>query len=669
MLISFIMLLTLTASNPVFADTTASDTLRSVDARTITVVANQESSSADTRKSPAIRNIDQLMELASASMTRRAALAAEPTIRGLHAGQVALTIDGMKIHAACVDHMDPPTAYMELASLEKLDVQRGTDDMRYGANLGGALTFTMRKPQFDEPLTAQTTVSVESNGLARTSMAEVSTSFTNLAIRAAYTYRAAHDFTSGGSHDVVGSNYEKHNMTVGGAWRIAPSQSLYADVITDVASFIGFPALLMDTRRAEGFITSLTWKGAWASGRRTSVKAYANTISHVMDDYARSISQIKQRRFMSNMFMPMTGKSITYGLLAEASAPIFGGFASAILDASWLKARADMTMHPLDSTVTPMHLINVGDASIGIIAIATKYDVELALDWNLSAQIRVEASPRTLADPIARSVLQAYTPDAAFDRVLFGSSASVSLGHELGSAVSSRLSLSTSQRMPTHLEQYGFYLYDPQGGLTTIGNPNLLPERSINLESTVTWNTESISTTVNGFVQHISNYIAADPRMQFQSGGAPPERIYGNIGDALLSGVDASARLLLADIVIADALIGYVFGKFTTIADRMPMMPPLYYRMRCVIKKGPLTGEIGISGAAAQTAISLQVRPENITPSWCIGNVGVNWQVVENTLVGVSVLNVFDTAYHDHLSINDLPSPGRNVRIVIGTRW
>ena len=650
-------------------DTSANDSLRTVDARTITVVANQESSATDTRKSPAIRNIDQLMELASASMTRRAALAAEPTIRGLHASQVALTIDGMKVHAACVDHMDPPTAYMELASLEKLDVQRGTDDMRYGANLGGALTFTMRKPQFDEPLSAQTTVSAESNGLARTSMAEVSTSFTNLAIRAAYTYRAAQDFNAGDGADVVGSNYEKHNMTVGGAWRIAPSQSLYADVITDVASFIGFPALLMDTRRAEGFIASLTWKGAWASGKRTSVKAYANTISHVMDDYARPTSQIKQRRFMPNMYMPMTGKSITYGLLAEASAPLFGGFASAIVDASWLKARADMTMRPLDSTVTPMHLINIGDASIGIVAIATKYDVELALDWSLSAQIRIEASPRTLADPIACSVLQAYTPGAGFGRILFGTSASISLGHELGRNVSSRLSLSTSQRMPTHLEQYGFYLYDPQGRLTTIGNPNLLPERSINLESTITYSTETIFVTASGYIQSISNYIAPDPRMQFQSGSAPPERIYGNIGGALLSGVDASARVILGDLVIADALIGYVFGKFTTIADRMPMMPPLYYRMRCVIGKGTLTGEVSISGAVTQTAISLLVRPENTTAAWCIGNVGVNWQVVENTLVGVSVLNVFDTAYHDHLSINDLPSPGRNVRIVIGTRW
>lgn len=666
---SLLLSLALMGPDTMVVDSTQRDTLRSVNAQSITVVADQAPRASNARTSPSVRTIDQLMELASASMTRRAAIASEPTIRGLHAGQVALTIDGMKIHAACVDHMDPPTAYMELASLDKLDVQRGTEDMRYGANLGGALTFTVKKPELDAPTSVATAVSGESNSTARTGMIDLGTSADDVAVRAAYTYRAADDFSAGHGQIVSGSHFEKHNLTAGATWRFAPLHTLSAEFINDVATFIGFPALLMDTRRAVGHIGSLTWKGAWASGLHTSVKAYANSIDHVMDDYARPVAQIQSRKFMSNMYMPMQGRSATYGLLLEASQAALGGFVSVILDASWLKARADMTMFPLDTSVTTMHLVNIGDASIGNVGTMVRYDTQLDDVWDVTVQGRIDISPRTLQDPVAQSVLLAYTPNAMFDRTLMGLSGVMAVNYRASEPVSTRLSLSTSQRMPSHLEQYGFYLYDPQSMFTTIGAPTLNPERSFNLESSTTYRTELMAVSVSAFVQRITDYIAPDSKTQFLSGTMPPERIFGNVGGALLGGFDATARFQVTEILIAEGLVGYVTGRFTDIDDRMPMIPPLYYRLRCVIGTGNLTGEISAQGAITQTAISTVVRPENATSAWCIGNAAVNWQPTNNIQVGVSLLNVFDALYHDHLSVNDLPSPGRSLRFVVGTRW
>jgi iron complex outermembrane receptor protein len=61
---------------------------------------------------------DVLEQVEGVSMMRRANFALEPTIRGYNAGQVAVVIDGMKMHSACVDRMDPVTAYIEIENLK-----------------------------------------------------------------------------------------------------------------------------------------------------------------------------------------------------------------------------------------------------------------------------------------------------------------------------------------------------------------------------------------------------------------------------------------------------------------------------------------------------------------------------------------------------------------------
>lgn len=643
--------------------TVRTDTVRTVNASAVTVFATPAPKPSDVKQTPAIRSIDQLLEAATSSLTRRAAIAAEPSIRALHGGQIAMSINGMKVHAACIDHMDPPTAYMELASLEKLDVQAGSGDLKYGANLGGSLEFTTQSPDLSTPFSAFTTISAESNGLGRSVATGINCASTDVALRAAYTYRAAEDFFPGNNSLVVGSNYEKHNLTAGAKWQLAPSQTLSADVIYDVAAFIGFPALVMDTRRATGVIGSATWSGKF-SGWNASTKFYANDVVHVMDDYGRPIEQIRSRYFMPNMHMPMDGHSTTLGMITEASRVIASGFASFVLDLSWLRARATMDMLPLDSGIAAMHLVNVGDASIGTIGMSGKYDVDFD-NLTVATQVRLDVSPRTLLDQTAQSVLAGYVPDAVFSKILFGSSAAVGLHYALTNETSLHGTISTSQRMPTHLEQYGFYIFDPQPQYTTIGNPNLVPERSLQVECAISNQSTNHKVSLNVFGQQIYNYIAPDPSTQVFVGTMPPERTYGNIGTALITGAEATANFAVGEFSAVDARLGYVWARFLDVSDAMPMTPPLGYRLRYVVGSSMLSGEVTIQGAAAQTRISTIVRSENTTAPWCIGSIAFGWQVQSMLRIGITVTNILNTYYHDHLSINDFPSPGRSVRLQI----
>ena len=55
---------------------------------------------------------DILSRLPEMSLIRRGTYGMEPAIRSLSGGQINVLIDGMRIHGACTDKMDPATIYI-----------------------------------------------------------------------------------------------------------------------------------------------------------------------------------------------------------------------------------------------------------------------------------------------------------------------------------------------------------------------------------------------------------------------------------------------------------------------------------------------------------------------------------------------------------------------------
>ena len=190
-------------SMPSPASTLEADSVKSVDAHTVTVFAAPCEEACFTGvPSTSTLTVDELMSNGSAMLIRRAAIAGEAMVGGLRGAQVALTIDGMKVHSACIDKMDPATAYVELDNLETLELTSGSGDLRYGSNLGGALSFQLRHPSATAPLAARVSMLFDANSLGRTVKTSVEGSVDSIGLRAAYTYRAADDFRAGGDETV-----------------------------------------------------------------------------------------------------------------------------------------------------------------------------------------------------------------------------------------------------------------------------------------------------------------------------------------------------------------------------------------------------------------------------------------------------------------------------------
>src|SRR5690554_8085861 len=92
-----------------------------------------------------------LNTLPQVTLIKRGNYALEPTIRGLNAGQINMTIDGMQMFGACTDRMDPISSYIEPTNLEKIQLSTNLDEGQTGSAIGGGINFALMKAQLGAP--------------------------------------------------------------------------------------------------------------------------------------------------------------------------------------------------------------------------------------------------------------------------------------------------------------------------------------------------------------------------------------------------------------------------------------------------------------------------------------------------------------------------------------
>jgi len=91
---------------------------------------------------------DILGRLPEITLQRRGSYGMEPSIRYFSGGQINVLVDGMRIHGACTDKMDPATIYIEPINLQQLQVQTAGSGFMNGSLTGGTLNMKMAEPDF-----------------------------------------------------------------------------------------------------------------------------------------------------------------------------------------------------------------------------------------------------------------------------------------------------------------------------------------------------------------------------------------------------------------------------------------------------------------------------------------------------------------------------------------
>ena len=614
-----------------------------------------------------VASIDEhLSELRHVNLVRRGSYAWEPVVNNMQTERLSTTIDGMKIFYACTDKMDPVTSYVESGNLQSISLNSGLDgNPQATGNIGGSLDLKLRKAGFDsDAFHASASAGHEWNGHVQVYGADVALSSHRTYLNAGAFYRHADNYKVGGGDELPFSQFQKVNVFTNAGVRLTEGglDMLEATFIFDRATDVGYPALNMDVAKAEGLITSLSYKHLF-SNASWETKAYYNHITHEMDDTKRPDVAIH---------MDMPGKSWTagiYSLLTISSFPPSGGRKGGHdlalnYDLYYNRLFADMTMYP--GGAAPMYMVtwpdvgtlNTGVALTDVIRFPSFGGTEGGL---LRLSAKVAWQQQKLNNEEGYHALRVFFP--GMEESYHQTTGRIAANYNFSILPSFNFTLGAGwgSRAPTVTEAYGYYLNNTFDQYDYIGNPSLKNESAVELNGSFKFSIlPSLNFTIDGNVFLFSNYIIGqfETRLSPMTVGAEGVKVYGNISHATIANTSLTADWQLTEQLRWNGKVSYSSGRDDD-GDPLPLISPISWQTELQYHYQHFQAQATIKGNARQSNYGDKYG-ETPACEWAILNLSAQYSISSIT-VRAGVENLFDKHYATYADWNHIPQKGRNI--------
>ncbi len=622
-----------------------------------------------------VASIDEhLSELRHVNLVRRGSYAWEPVVNNMQTERLSTTIDGMKIFYACTDKMDPVTSYVESGNLQSISLNSGLDgNPQATGNIGGSLDLKLRKAGFDsDPFHASVSAGHEWNGHVQVYGADAALSSHRTYLNAGAFFRHADNYKVGGGDELQFSQFQKVNVFTNTGLRF-PSfggtegglDMLEATFIFDRATDVGYPALNMDVAKAEGLITSLSYKHLFRNAS-WETKAYYNHITHEMNDTKRPNVAIH---------MDMPGKSWTAGIysLLTTSFPPSGGRKGGHdlalnYDLYYNRLFADMTMYP--GGAAPMYMVtwpdvgtlNTGLALTDVIRFPSFGGTEGGL---LRLSAKVAWQQQRLNNEEGYHALKVFFP--GMTDTYHQATGRIAANYQL-SIVNCQFNLGAGwgSRAPTVTEAYGYYLNNTFDQYDYIGNPSLKNESAVELNGAAKWSmfNGQCSIALDGNVFLFSNYIIGqfETRLSPMTIGAEGVKVYGNISHATIANVSLSWDWQITEHLRWNKKVSYSSGRDAD-GDPLPLISPISWQSEWIYQHQRFQAQATVKGNARQSNYG-EKYGETAAKAWTIVNLTAAYQFsILNSQFSIraGVENLFDKKYATYADWNHIPQKGRNI--------
>ena len=642
------MLETVLLSSILLSDTVATEKVQNLDE---VVIVSETGRGRKRSAKGQVASIDEhLSELKNVSLVRRGSYAWEPVVNNMQTERLSTTIDGMKIFYACTDKMDPVTSYVESGNLQSISLNSGLDgNPQATGNIGGSLDLKLRKTGFDnDPFHASASAGHEWNGHVQVYGADAALSSHRTYLNAGAFYRHADNYKVGGGDELQFSQFQKVNVFTNAGLRLAEKDMLEATFIFDRATDVGYPALNMDVAKAEGFITSLSYKHLF---RKASweTKVYYNHITHEMDDTKRPDVEIH---------MDMPGKSCTAGVYSLLTTALKQHDLALNYDLYYNRLFADMTMYP--GGAAPMYMVTWPDVRTLNTGFAMTDNISIAHNQSLRLSAKLAWQQQRLNNEEGYHALRVFFP--GMEDAYHQTTGRIAANYAL-SIKNYALSIGAGwgSRAPTVTEAYGYYLNNTFDQYDYIGNPSLKNESAVELNSAVKWHpTERVNLTLDGNVFLFSNYIIGqfETRLSPMTVGAEGVKVYGNISHATIANVSLTTEWQLTEQLCWNGKVSYSSGRDAD-GDPLPLISPVSWQAELQYHYQRLQAQAVVKGNMRQTNYGGKYG-ETAASEWAVLNLSAQYSF-SSIIVRGGVENLFDKQYATYADWNHIPQKGRNI--------
>lgn len=589
------------------------------------------------------------------SFIKRGAYAWEPLLNNMSTERSTITIDGMHVFGACTDKMDPITSYVESNNLSAIDIKSGQDGNMHGATVAGSIDLKRLSTPFglQKKIGGTYQTGFEFNNKQAFNLGNLFYSTNNFVADGSIAFRQAGNYKGGNNKEVLHSQYNKLNASLGLAYKTSPLSAVRLDAIFDRAKDVGFPALPMDLWLSRAIITSASYKQFFETGlvQAWDTKVYFNAVEHYMDDTTRPENLVH---------MDMPGWSTTYGLVSKLNVKKNRYISEIQLNAYNNLSIAEMRMYPQDRSKQTMFAyswpwVTTRFTSLAInnswdISDRSKVHLGGSLGWNYNFSKYVEFN----------WIFHPGTPQKK-DRWL----PSLHAGYELNlSQLDMTVGAGFGHRAPSVSEGYGYYIYNSFDRYDYIGNPDLKNEISYEANASVGFKSEKlrIAAKVNYF--YISNYIigrilSMGSPMNYQSVGV---KGYTSLTHATLFNTAVNMDYKILDNLQWKTVITYARAKDNE-GGNLPFIRPLSYQTAVHYTHKRLGVRMSLNGDFSQTNYSPEYG-EDLTAAYKIWNVSADYSFNLGPFKSVFQLgaeNLLNEFYSTYADWGNIPRMGRNI--------
>ena len=606
-----------------------------------------------------------LQQIAGFSAIRKSNIyGADPVFRGMKLNQLLVIADGgMSAIAACPNRMDPPTSQIMMSQMQEVEILQGPHSFRYGPTTGAVIHFKSSDAQFAAKPThnGRVSSSYESNGgVFRSEM-----KWTDTRQRTQWNILASHstgnDYRDG-NDSIIPASFRRSSVAIQAHHRMPGNQVLSWNVSHNKAKDSRFPTLMMDLLDDNTVMAQAQYKKRWINRnlKQFTMQGFASHVDHVMGTALRPAGM---------SMATSTAKTATAGARAELQWKLnrwsgFSGLDYRYETADGYRQRI-MRMGPMAGRTFRDTLWQ--DGSLQRAGLFT----EGTLNWwkyNLHVAARVDLHHAEAQNPTT----QFKRFISSFDHREINTSMSIGISRQWNNNWFTGVWIGRGIRPASLTERFINYLAVGTDPYELVGNPSLKNEATNQLDAVTKWQNGNTRLQLNAFAGLMSNYITAviDTTKRVVYGG-PGVRQYVNVRSALLTGFEFQWEQSWSPSLQQQTSIAYTYGRNQVTDSPLPEIAPIQIQSKFTGSywHGRIQPFLQARYVGEQNRIASNFG-ERKTADFATLDAGVHAEPIKNIRASVTVTNIFDRAYREHLSRYIRPTlplnaPGRSAVITL----
>lgn len=541
--------------------------LPTVTVESLTEIDREEFNSEENQYLP-IDGGRYLRDITGVSGIRMGGHGIDPMIRGQSETRLNILFDGAYIHGGCPNRMDPPTAYSNIDTYDKVTVIKGSKSVLYGGGgSGGTVLFERETDAFsiDKPWRGKVGGGYNGNSQAKHFFADVAAGNQTFFARGITTYDDADNYTDGLGQEIR-SAY--HNKTGGFILGYTPNSTTRLEISSEVIreKDMLFAGASMDSPQSDNDIIRLKFTQA-----QLNFEIYQSDVEHVMDNFSL-------RPLTGTMKMRTDTTSKTQGgrlsndfVLNDAMITLGVDLQKNTRDALRVAGMPNVAMPTTEQSLIWPHveLQQTGFFAESLHVFNEVDNLKLGIRYDRVSSQANQAT-QTVAGMSANDLYQLYYGKLAEKHEENNFSGFISVERALDAERSLGLTLSRSVRTADASERF-IASNNKIAAMRWIGNPDLAPEKHHQIE--LTFKQPYLAT--NLFYNQVSDFILRD-RAHGQSTILQQDNatIYRNV-TAQFYGIETESNWQITPELSTGLAVAYVHATNTTDERALAQIAPL----------------------------------------------------------------------------------------------